>query len=186
MKPSIPEVLRSANGAKPPVGIKSNPAVAAMNAGPNGGLHQGCLRLHGALLRPALLRRLLLRPALLRWGLTPALWRWLLLPLLLGWLWGWLLNGCRRLRCLALSQRPSYGCDGFGQRCCFFCSRRRNEFREADNAVSIRVGLCVKGCGFLDGRAGSLSQFFHVQGSTAVLIGRNEMLSCTDELSVVV
>ena len=177
MKPSIPEVLRSANGAKPPVGIKSNPAVAAMNAGPNGGLHQGCLRLHGSLLRPALLR----------WGLTPGLLRWLLLlPLLLGWLRGWLLNGCRRLRCLALSQRPSYGGDGFGQRCCFFCSRRRYEFREADNAVSIRVGLCVKGCGFLDGRAGSLSQFFHVQGSTAVLIGRNEMLSCTDELSVVV
>ena len=44
----------------------------------------------------------------------------------------------------------------------------------------------MKGCGFLDGRAGSLCQFFHVQSSAAVLIGRNEMLSRTDELGIVV
>ena len=55
-----------------------------------------------------------------------------------------------------------------------------------DNAVSIRVGLGVEDCGFLDGRAGSLRQFFHVQSSAAVLIGRNEMLSRTDELGIVV
>lgn len=186
---SIPKVLGPTHGTEPPVGVESNTAVATVNPRTNRGLNQGCLRLSGTLLRPALLGGLLLGPALSWWLLLrpTLLGRWLLPRLcwLSGGLRGWcrgLLDGRVGLGRLPLSQRPANRSDGFGQRCGFFCCRGRNEFRQGYDAVAVRVGLCMKGGRFLNAGPGGLCQFFNVQRSTAVFVCGDEVFSGTHEL----
>ena len=132
-----------------------------------------------------MLGRLLLRPALSWWLLLrPTLLGWCLLPRL-GWLSRGLLDGCGRLGCLTLSQRPANRRDGFGQGCGFFRRRGRNEFRQGHHAVAVGIGLGVKDGRFLNAGAGGVRQFFDIQGSTAVFVCGNEVFSRTYDLGFV-